>query len=74
MGKKKNKQGVVPPQVKRVRAARRAVQIDLQTPKEFSHVFETHKKDYAAKARNTIKIENCCMCGYYIEDCICYDE
>lgn len=57
MAKKKKKIGQVPPQVKRLRAARRKVAIELQTPVEHSHIFETSIKDAAAKLPKTLRLD-----------------
>lgn len=60
MAKKTKKTGKVPQQVLDLRKARRQVEIDLQTPKEFSKVWLTSKKDKANLEKNTLKdIDEC---------------
>lgn len=55
MAKKRKKTGKVPQQVLDLRRARRLVEIELQTPKEFSKVWLTSKKDIESKKSNDIK-------------------
>jgi hypothetical protein len=45
----------VPDWIKQIRAARRQVEIDLQTPKEYAKVFKTSKKDKEGKSSNNIR-------------------
>lgn len=68
---KKRKIGQVPPQVKRVRAARRQIEIEEQTPKVTGKTFLTHKKDYFDKEKNSIDVGYCGSCG--LLNCICFD-
>ena len=58
MRKRKKSQGKIPAQVKRVRAARRQIEIEEQTPKVIGKTFLTHKRDLAEKEKNTIDIRN----------------
>lgn len=60
VGRKRKKTGKVPQQVLDLRKARRQVEIDLQTPKEFSKVWLTSKKDIESRKSNDIKdIDEC---------------
>ena len=43
-------------QIKSHRAARRQIEIDLQTPKESAKIWLTSKKDQADKESNDIKV------------------
>ncbi len=51
----KKKKDKIMRQVRKDRAARRKAALDLDIPQETAKVFKSHKRDKAAKERNTIK-------------------